>query len=85
MTDPKEFTPETSAALATFLDFFTIKEVAEKVGLSWLLVRRATITGELPARQAGVSGRGFRIARADVDAWIKGGLRGIEASKDRAQ
>jgi excisionase family DNA binding protein len=83
MTDQKDLSPEARAALAVFLDFFTLKEVAERVALTPLLVRRAITSGELRARRIGKGG--WRIARADVDAWITGGLRGIEASTDRAQ
>ena len=64
----------------------SVKEAAKAVNLSESHIRRAIARGELPASNVGTAARPtWRIARADLDAWIearKGGSPKVPPRSD---
>lgn len=71
--------PSTAAALS-------IKQAAKAVNLSESHIRRVIARGELPASNVGTAARPtWRIARADLDAWIEAKRGGSPRIPPRAE
>lgn len=67
-------------------EFYSVKDAAKVVGVSADHVRRAVVRGALVASNVGTESRPtYRIARADLLAWVERGKSGPATPGGRAK